>query len=337
MRLTRLIFVMGVLLIVLPAYGQTFDFSTCGATGANGPTQAACNAAYSSTDLAGAVTIAAGSGVQDWVVPSTGTYVVTAIGAQGGNGANGGGFVGGLGAEIQGTFTFDAGMTLQLVVGQMGVSSVGNGGGGGGSFVVDLSNDPLLVAGGGGGIRASAGQNGTNASITELAFDGSCSSSTYTPVLNTTGAGQGGAAPCESWGSAGAGFYSNGANDIFGPEDVLFGTGGSSWASGMVGGSSNYPCYPVDGGFGGGGSGNGCFGGGGGGGYSGGDGGWIAGGGGSFNSGIDPSALGGVGEGDGSIEIEELSSSPTPEPTSMLLFGTGLVGIGLVMRKRLFA
>ena len=157
MKLTKLIFVMGVLLIVLPAYGQTFDFSTCGATGATGPTQAACNAAYTSTDLAGAVTIA-GSGVQDWVVPTTGTYEVTAIGAQGGNGN--GEFVGGLGAEIQGTFTFDAGMTLQLVVGQMGGSNLGNGGGGGGSFVVDLSNDPLLVAGGGGGIRAGAGQNG---------------------------------------------------------------------------------------------------------------------------------------------------------------------------------
>jgi hypothetical protein len=49
------------------------------------------------------------------------------------------------------------------------------------------------------------------------------------------------------------------------------------------------------------------------------------------------------------LSIEDLNTTPgtagddftlaavTPEPTSMLLFGTGLLGVALVMRKRLFA
>jgi hypothetical protein len=35
--------------------------------------------------------------------------------------------------------------------------------------------------------------------------------------------------------------------------------------------------------------------------------------------------------------LAAVPAAVTPEPTSMLLFGTGLLGVALVMRKRLFA
>jgi Glycine rich protein len=75
-----------------------------------------------------------------WIVPTTGTYVITAIGAQGGAGESS--YVGGLGAEIEGTFSLTAGSVLWIAVGGQGLSSRRNGGGGGGSFVVDSSDNP---------------------------------------------------------------------------------------------------------------------------------------------------------------------------------------------------
>ena len=132
---------------------SAFTFTTCTATGSAGPTQVMCNAAYGP----GVVSVA--GGIQTWTVPTTGTYRVTATGAQGASGDPG--FVGGRGAQISGLFSFTAGQTLQLAVGQMGSgqSSGSNGGGGGGSFVVSSTNAPLLIAGGGGGTRTGASQN----------------------------------------------------------------------------------------------------------------------------------------------------------------------------------
>ncbi len=58
----------------------TFSFTTAGATGKSGPTQAQVNSAYTATSLAGLVTINT-QGIQEWTVPASGSYMITANGA----------------------------------------------------------------------------------------------------------------------------------------------------------------------------------------------------------------------------------------------------------------
>ena len=238
---------------------------------------------------------------------------IEAYGAQG-NSATGGAYIGGLGARMLGTFAVTPGDQFILLVGQQGLAPDGvNGGGGGGSFVVKvdpLSSDiissgafagthvtPVLIAGGGGGTRTAAAQNGNPGSMDATLASGASSTGGGGPSSTTLG--NGGIASSPSWGSAGAGFRTNGG------DDAGWGYGGSSFLNGGAGGiqacGSGSTQY---GGFGGGGSGGGCYGGGGGGGYTGGDGGYIAGGGGSFNSGgSGSSGTSGVRSGDGLITI----------------------------------
>lgn len=299
-----------------------FSFTTCGATGAQGPTQANCDTAYG-----GSVTVVVSGGIQSWTVPASGTYHIVATGAQGASGDSG--FVGGHGAQVSGDFALTAGQVLKLVVGQQGVGqgSGENGGGGGGSFVASSSNAAMLIAGGGGGTRAQVAQNGCDASVTQFAVTGSGSSTTSTCALETTDLGLGGIISSSSWGSAGAGFNSDGATDSSGG-----GThgGGFSWANGMLGGTSDSTCSTsAPGGFGGGGAGNGCWGGGGGGGYSGGDGGRVAGGGGSFNSGTSPTAIVAATTGDGSIVIT--LAGPAVAKAIPTLSQWGIVALGALL------
>jgi hypothetical protein len=276
------------------ASAQGYVFTTCGGDGAFGPTQEMCDAAYNGTPLHHAVIVERGT--QTWSVPVSGLYRITAIGAQGASAQIG--FQGGRGAQLTGEFFLIAGTRLRVVVGQVGSKTTMSGAGGGGSFVVEAPDNPLLVAGGGGGTRMQANQNGCDASITTFGIIGGSFSSSSCAV-KTIDNGRGGRFSF-SWGSAGGGFFGDGASD------APFGEGGRSWANGMRGGATGDGCGRAlaPGGFGGGGTGNGCFGGGGGGGYSGGDGGFIAGGGGSFNIGRNPVAVRGAGVGNGSVSIE---------------------------------
>ncbi|MGB7098626.1 MAG: DUF642 domain-containing protein, partial [Xanthobacteraceae bacterium] len=56
--------------------------------------------------------------IDTFTVPTSGTYVITAIGATGGGLATG--YTGGAGAEVEGTFTLTAGDVLQILVGGVG-------------------------------------------------------------------------------------------------------------------------------------------------------------------------------------------------------------------------
>jgi hypothetical protein len=279
------------------------EFETCGAIGYLGPTQTQCDSTYSGTTLDGDVTIdSATQGIQEWVVPTTGDYIIEAWGAQGFAGDPG--RSGGKGAYATGTFSLTAGETLYIVVGQKGTGGTNSGGGGGGSFVVDSSGSPLVIAGGGGGTRLSVYQNGCDGRSSQYAGTGSSSGATWACGAKTTGLGTGGAISGMSWGSGGAGFSGNGSGEVM--HASWGGYGGKQWSSGMTGGQGNSTCGRADGGFGGGGSGNGCYGGGGGGGYSGGDGGRLAGGGGSYvdSSGTATSTTAGVQTGAGAVTID---------------------------------
>jgi len=253
--------------------------------------------------------VSVASGIQSFTIEESGTYRVISEGAQGASAEPT--FEGGRGARAQADLELDAGDVLQIAVGQAGsgVDSDDNGGGGGGSFVVSGADVPLVIAGGGGGVRTNADQNGCDANTGTFGIVGSGSSATGSCAPKGDAETLGGAISSDSYGSAGAGFFGDGADDLSGA--TTWGFGGSSWANGLVGGDWNDDCGGADpgtGGFGGGGSGSGCWGGGGGGGYSGGDGGWVAGGGGSFvtasASNVSVAVGAGIGLGDGVVTIE---------------------------------
>jgi hypothetical protein len=252
--------------------------------------------------------------IESWTVASSGTYSITAIGAQGASAQSG--RVGGRGASMSGLFDLLAGDLYFFAVGGAGTASSANGAGGGGSFFVDALNNPLLVAGGGGGTRIQVSQNGCDALTTSFGGFGSAGSTTSSCGSKTSGLGQGGIISSGSWGSAGAGFFSDGA------VEYASGVSAKSWLNGLNGGAGS--CGGSVGGFGGGGTGAGCNGGGGGGGYSGGDGGRVAGGGGSFNTGNAQINIAGVGLGNGSIEWTLVS---VPEPSALAIFALGIMGL----------
>ncbi len=226
--------------------------------------------------------------IVSFVVPVTGTYSITAYGAQGGSTQNvlGTAYVpGGLGGEVSGTFALVQGETLDIAVGGQGGSDstplgdadfFGSGGGGGGSYValIDGTTQTLLEAAGGGGGAGGGVAGGPGG-------------------LSVGGSGLGGAG---NGGGGGAGFYGNGANEQAYAGGVTTAyddpaTGGSDYANGLGGGQGEvyahlgYSREGLAGGFGGGGGGGAFGGGGGGGGYTGGD---TGGGGSSY---IDGSAI----------------------------------------------
>ncbi|KAH3758034.1 Phosphatidylinositol 3-kinase VPS34 [Pelomyxa schiedti] len=206
-------------------------------------------------------------GIQKWVVPQTGIYKITAVGASGGaycDSRRGTFLQGGCGASISTVIELEQGLQLNILVGQMGappLNHYGAGGGGGGTFIwedavtsigsaeqlkVASRKYVLICAGGGGG-----GSNRT------IGGDG----------LNTCGSGDGGTRA-----GSGCGWFSDSKDSNGGKSPMHGGHGGRS------GGCGGY------GGFGGGGAGqgtlqstngNGSYWGGGGGGYQGGHGGYL--------------------------------------------------------------
>ena len=165
-----------------------------------------------------------------WTVPSTGIYDITAYGAQGGQGESD--LIrplGGLGAQIGGSFQLIGGQTLNILVGGGGVGAnlgSGNepdavyvpvgpgGGGGGGSFVVVSSSTPLVVAGGGGGagstsdslMNASTNTSGNNAQYLDANKQGSGGTD--------GGGGTIGSDSGENGGGGGGGFSTNGGTHL---------------------------------------------------------------------------------------------------------------------------
>lgn len=248
------------------------SFTPCGASGQNGPGQSQCNSSYGS----GVVTV--NNGIQTWSVPSSGVYRITVRGASGG-GANPG-----RGVVLAADFSLSAGQSLQMVVGQQGVTgNDNNGSGGGGSYIVS-NGQPLIVAGGGGGDGRSA-QNGCRSDGTTLirGNNGYNTCNNNNNVWSDYGYNQGmwGGSPGNGGGNGtrggGGGGYQTDGNTvyIYSSENFF----GKAFANGSQGG----PGSQAVGGFGGAGGCN-STGGAGGGGYSGGGGGSNGGGGGGGGS-----------------------------------------------------
>ena len=302
--------------VALSASSQVYNFTTCGSTGQFGPNQATADATYASTNLNGLVTIS-GQGIQEWVVPFTGTYEIQAVGASGGNSTWSGTVLGGLGSDMTGEFSLTAGQVVRILVGQAGETDA-VGGGGGASFV-SIAGVPQIIGGGGGG--ASSDQAGVSSVTTQDGtmdglnlFAGGIAGSGGTACMNFNG----------NNGGAGGGFSTNGASPNLGGGSESNGYGGLSFLNGGDGGEpgrDDGACSADPyGGFGGGGSAT-CntVGGGGGGGYSGGAGGPHlsqcgagiragGGGGGSYNIGINPVNIAGSNTGDGYVNITVLCS-----------------------------
>ena len=260
----------------------THTFTNAGALGHIGPTLTQIRTAYVAIPWAERfINMNNNNGIQLWTVPTTGKYLVRAIGSSGGTSGSSinGGF--GLGRDIQSIITFKKGDVIKILVGQRGTRSLAfNTGGGGGTFITTNNNEPIIVAGGGGG-------RGTSTAIIDINSDGSDDTFGRTPYTNSTTriaietlrvrgtmrVLSGGHASV--FGGGGGGLYGNG-------EDCLYNmaTGGKSFANGGIGGNSgdvNNTCFGGFGGGGGGGSGspNSINYAGGGGGYSGGGGGGL--------------------------------------------------------------
>ncbi|XP_046862399.1 keratin, type I cytoskeletal 9-like [Xenia sp. Carnegie-2017] len=188
------------------------NFTNLGATGRQGPTSIGQH--YNGQDHVNMVRVL--KGIQYWTVPYTGTYEITAVGAQGG---------------------YDKyGSTYR---------------GGGGSFVARNNNAPLLVAGGGGGLENlnkrldnSGGVNGQGAKQADSGNSGGGGGGFYNNGRSSKqfggkygNGGEGGFAFIN--GGAGGRAKTNNAVDGFGGGDGAYGYGGGAGGGGgYLGGAS---------------------------------------------------------------------------------------------------
>jgi hypothetical protein len=238
-------------------------------------------------------------GVQTLTIGSSGTYDITADGAQGGT-STFFGEPGGAGVAVSGDVYLQAGTRLEIVVGGEGGTGPYAAGGGGGSFVIEVNGNGtsiaqdtiLAVAGGGGGAGVAHGVGGGGGGGTG-------------PTGGNGGGAHGAAGHGGGGGGGGGGGFTGGAGVGAGHTGGVAGTtfSGGAGSSGFGGG----------GGVGGGGGG-GVAGGGGGGGYGGGGGGsgFNGVGGGGGGSYLDTPLVtkvfdtAGVNSGNGSVTIDAL-------------------------------
>ena len=206
-----------------------------------------------------------GSIVQ-WTAPQTGSYQITAYGAQGGGDW---GF-GGSGAIMSGTFHLNEGNVLNILVGGQGarggqdyVNNYYSPSGGGGSFVAGGLGGPsslLVVAGGGGGVDPYTEKStDTGAADASTGTSGKHATGTYRSSQEGAGGtdGSGGTIGIDSandgGGGGGGGFSGNGGSHVGGGKAQ----GGFAYLNGGAGGAggSTFGYAPPNGGFGGGGGG----------------------------------------------------------------------------------
>ena len=309
-----------------------FTFTNAGVTGRTGPTLTDLTIgsdAYSPTWTDYTSNLNVTAGIQEWTVPTSGTYQITAAGAASSGGSNG--------AIMRGDFTLTRGEIIKILVGQKSIVgtytlffgvSVGAGGGGG-TFVIrtpyNSTGSILVIAGGGGGTTMSA--DGSSQNIGQHGTTSNNGQDAETTDAGTTGAGgtsgNGGQNTDQSTGQSGAyacggggGFSGNGLPSYSGSSSPQ--TAALSFTNGGTGGADTGSYPRGNGGFGGGAAAS-YSGGAGGGGYSGGGGVSTAGqnvdatknggGGGSYNSGTNQSNSAGASSGNsghGSVIITKL-------------------------------
>ncbi|KAM9569145.1 tyrosine-protein kinase receptor-like isoform 2-T2 [Salvelinus alpinus] len=261
---------------------MTWWFTSCGASGPRGPTQAQCDSAYRNTNVS--VTVGKEGpfkGVQTWRVPATNRYMISAYGAAGGKGAKNHNKRS-HGVFISAIFPLEKGDILYILVGHqgedacpgrnpltqkicLGESSViedeftgddwagGGGGGGGATYIYNMDGGvlvPLLIAAGGGG---KAYLEDPESSSDQIPLEQYENDTVATSSNGKTGAAGGG------------GGWKDSSSHLWAGKSLLEGSeGGSSCPQAL-----SKLSWATFGGFGGGGG--ACTAGGGGGGYRGGD------------------------------------------------------------------
>lgn len=234
----------------------SYTFTSCGAFGTEGPSQEQSNIEYVGTNLEGMVTV--NNGIQQWIVPETGPYTITAAGASGGYTPS---IPGGRGRAITIEVDLLQGDVLDILVGQEGgrgqISANGAyaGGGGGGTFIIK-NGSPILVSGGGGGSGEGTGSfiavlPGADASSYENTngSDGTGYSGSWNPP-GTGGVNGNGGNASGSGGAGGGGYNTDGSAGYYA------GIPGKAYVNGGFGGINRifYGTFSLDiqGGFGGG-------------------------------------------------------------------------------------
>lgn len=244
----------------------TFTFTNAGATGRQGPTYTQLTASYAPTAswVTSSQFFAANTrGIQEWTVPETATYRITAAGAAGGDTPTLN-FSGGFGAVVTADIPLSQSQKLLIVVGQRGTnrftgsgaSTFNGASGGGGTFVYDSASITYYFAIGGGGGAAGATANlFSNQLSASGKFNTTSGSSIFIGATFSASGGFGGSGGGRSnrgilYGGPGAGINSSGS----------FANGGQglsragNWLGGTTGSVTGSVPNSVEGGFGGGGS-----------------------------------------------------------------------------------